>query len=61
MLKAFEMCDLGENKFFLGMEIPQFFEVIFFFQKRYALNGTKLFKLDKRKPVATLLDVNKRK
>lgn len=58
MLKVFEMSDLGQMKFFLGMEIFQSSEGIFLSQKRYALNLLKRFKLDKYKPVANPLVMN---
>lgn len=45
MLKAFEMSDLGEMKLFLGIEICQSCEGIFLYQKRYAFNLLKRFKL----------------
>lgn len=60
MLKVFEMSDLGEMKFFLGMEIAQSSEGIFLSQKKYALNLLKKFKLDKCKPVATPRVVNEK-
>lgn len=54
------MSDLGEMKCFMGMEISQSGEGIFFSQKRYALNQLKRFKLEKCKAVATPLVVNEK-
>jgi len=36
MMKLFEMTDLGEMAFFLGMEVKQIQDQIFICQKKYA-------------------------
>ena len=56
----FEMTDLGEMKYFLGMEIHQSNGGIFISQKKYDLEILKKFHMEKCKPVATLSVVNEK-
>ncbi|CAJ2651803.1 unnamed protein product [Trifolium pratense] len=60
MENEFEMTDLGEMKYFLGMEIFQSSVGIFISQKKYALEVLKKFHMDKCKPVSTPLVVNEK-
>ena len=56
----FEMSDLGEMNFFLGMEFSQFDAGIFISQKKYALEILKKFHMERCKPVTTPLVVNEK-
>ena len=58
MKKEFEMSDLGEMNYFLGMEIHQSNDGIFICQKKYAEDILKKFKMEKCKPIATPLEAN---
>ncbi|XP_031250003.1 uncharacterized protein LOC116107863 [Pistacia vera] len=58
MHKEFEMTDLGEMSYFLGMEIHQSHHGIFVNQKRYATQILHKYNMDKYKPVDTPLVVN---
>ncbi|GAU33542.1 hypothetical protein TSUD_143350 [Trifolium subterraneum] len=60
MENEFEMTDLGEMKYFLGMEIFQSSAGIFISQKKYALEVLKKFHMDKCKSVSTPLVVNEK-
>ncbi|KAK2404761.1 putative mitochondrial protein [Trifolium repens] len=60
MLQAFEMTDLGEMKYFLGMELHQHDDGIFISQSKYANDVLKKFKLESCKPVSTPLAVNEK-
>jgi hypothetical protein len=60
MLQAFEMTDLGEMKYFLGMELHQHNDGIFISQSKYANDVLKKFKLESCKPVSTPLAVNEK-
>ncbi|CAJ2645183.1 unnamed protein product [Trifolium pratense] len=60
MENEFEMTDLGEMKYFLGMEIFQSSVGIFISKKEYALEVLKKFHMDKCKPVSTPLVVNEK-
>lgn len=58
MHKEFEMTDLGEMSYFLGMEIHQSHHGIFVNQKRYTTQILHKYNMDKCKPVDTPLAVN---
>ena len=60
MEKMFEMSDLGEMKYFLGMEIHQCSTGIFISQKKYALDLLKKFKMERCKVVSTPLVYNEK-
>jgi hypothetical protein len=60
MLKEFEMSDLGEMHYFLGMEIKQKKDGIFLDQRRYASNLLQHFKMERSKSVNTPLIVNQK-
>ncbi|KAL4376745.1 hypothetical protein GQ457_02G023970 [Hibiscus cannabinus] len=53
MMKVFEMTDLGLMSFFLGMENKQAEHEVFIFQKKYAKEILKKFKLEECKEVRT--------
>ncbi|GKU88999.1 hypothetical protein SLEP1_g3199 [Rubroshorea leprosula] len=53
-----EMTDLGEMKYFLGMEVMQCSNEIFVSQEKYAKDTLKKFRMDKCKPIATPLTQN---
>jgi hypothetical protein len=53
MMQVFEMTDLGLMSFFLGMEIKQSKEEIFFCQKKYAKKILKKFHMKNCKPTTT--------
>ena len=59
-MKEFDMSDLGEMKYFLGLEITQTSEGIFLSQKQYATSLLKKFKLEKYNLVATSLVLNEK-
>src|SRR5262249_42898377 len=52
MEKFFEMTDLGEMKFFLGMEVHQLQQRIFVSQEKYAREVLKKFSMDRCKPAS---------
>jgi len=56
----FELSDLGEMKYFLGMEICQSKNGIFVSQRKYALEVLKKFHMERCKPVATPLVANEK-
>ena len=58
MKNEFKICDLGEMKYFIGMEIYQSKDGIFICQKKYAEDILKKFKMEKCKPIATPLEAN---
>ncbi|GLT32318.1 hypothetical protein SLA2020_069930 [Shorea laevis] len=60
MMKEFEMLDLGEMKYFLGMEIEQYKNGIFISQRKYALDVLKKFGMEDCKSVATPLVLNEK-
>ena len=60
MQAEFEMSDLGEMNFFLGMEFSQSDAGIFIRQKKYALEILKKFHMERCKPVTTPLVVNEK-
>jgi hypothetical protein len=53
MEKEFEMTNLGQMKYFLGLEIEQLKEGIFVCQQRYAHNVLTRFKMSNCKPAVT--------
>ncbi|XP_047264661.1 uncharacterized mitochondrial protein AtMg00810-like [Capsicum annuum] len=53
MMQAFEMFDLGLMTYFLGMEITQGKDEFFIFQKKYAKEILKKFKMKNCKEVNT--------
>ncbi|GLT45830.1 hypothetical protein SLA2020_196340 [Shorea laevis] len=55
LMKEFEMSDIGEMSYFLGMEIHQCESGIFVSQHKYALDVLKKFSMDKCKSVPTPL------
>jgi len=55
METKFDMSDLGEMSFFLGMEIHQATDGIFISKRKYAWDILKMFKMERCKPVPTLL------
>ncbi|KAF2301960.1 hypothetical protein GH714_030871 [Hevea brasiliensis] len=55
MLTAFEMTDLGEMSYFLGMEISQSQKGIFICQRKYAYEILKIFSMENSKPIGTPL------
>ncbi|RVW71674.1 Retrovirus-related Pol polyprotein from transposon TNT 1-94 [Vitis vinifera] len=60
MESEFEMSNLGEMKYFLGMEIHQCEAGIFISQQKYALKVLKKFHMERSKSVATPLVVNEK-
>ncbi|XP_031277700.1 uncharacterized protein LOC116136136 [Pistacia vera] len=58
MHNEFEMTDLGEMSYFLGMEIHQSQHGIFVSQKKFANEILHKFDMDRCKPVDTLLVAN---
>ena len=58
MEKQFEMSNLGEMKYFLGLEVYQSEVGIFLNQKKYALDILKKFRMQNCKPVPTPLVLN---
>ena len=55
MKQTFEMTDLGEMAYFLGMEIKQKNGEVFICQKKYAKEILKKFRIDECKSVYTLM------
>ncbi|KAK8571246.1 hypothetical protein V6N13_103375 [Hibiscus sabdariffa] len=53
MTKEFEMTDIGEMSYFLGVEVKQTEEGIFLSQKKYAKQILNKFRMKDCKPVAT--------
>jgi hypothetical protein len=51
MMNEFEMTDLGEMKYFLGIEVTQSAGGIFICQKKYAQEVLERFKMDDCNPV----------
>ena len=60
MNNAFEMTDLGEMTYFLGMEIHQTQQGIFICQRKYAMEVLKKFGMANCKPVSTPLMQNEK-
>lgn len=58
MQKQFEMTDLGDMKYFLGLEVHQSMDGIFICQQKYAQEILKKFKMQDSKPVPTPLVLN---
>jgi len=56
MMRVFEMTDLGEMSYFLGMEIQQFQHGIFIHQLKYAKEILKKFQMEKCKPMSTPME-----
>ena len=54
------MMDLGLMTFFLGMEIKQSEHEVFIFQKKYAKEILKKFKLDEFKEIRTPMNQNEK-
>ncbi|GKV33035.1 hypothetical protein SLEP1_g41587 [Rubroshorea leprosula] len=55
MMQEFAITDLGETKYFLGLEVQQLSKGIFICQRKYALDILKKFEMENCKPVATPL------
>lgn len=53
MMKIFEMIDLGERTYFLGMEIKQMQNEVFICQKNYLKEILRRFKIEECKSVRT--------
>ncbi|XP_027351227.1 uncharacterized protein LOC113862337 [Abrus precatorius] len=53
MIKCFEMTNLGLMSYFLGIEVVQQDDEIFIFQKKYAVDILKKFKMENSKPIST--------
>ena len=60
MESEFEMTDLGQMKYFLGMSIFQSEDGIFISQKKYAWEILRKFHMERCKPIATVLVVNEK-
>ena len=60
MMATFEMTDLGEMAFFLGMEIQQSKNEFFIGQEKYAKEVLRKFKMEECKPVDTPLAQNEK-
>ncbi|CAA0825713.1 cysteine-rich RLK (RECEPTOR-like protein kinase) 8 [Striga hermonthica] len=60
MMKTFEMTDLGQMSYFLGIEVNQEENGIFISQRKYTDNLLKRFKMDNCKPVATPMVANEK-
>ena len=58
MMQAFEMTDLGEMAFFLGLEIQQVQQGIFIEQQKYAKEVLKKFNMKDCKSLCTPLAQN---
>ena len=53
MMKIFEMMDLGEMSYFLGMEVRQTQNEVFICQKKYLKEILKIFNMEECKSVNT--------
>jgi hypothetical protein len=53
MQSEFEMTDLGIMKYFLGIEVDQSTKGIFVYQKKYAANIIKKFRMEECNPTKT--------
>ncbi|XP_016717050.1 uncharacterized mitochondrial protein AtMg00810-like [Gossypium hirsutum] len=60
MKSMFEMSNLGDMKYLIGMKIHQSDAGIFISQRKYALEVLKKFKIENCKPVATPLVLNEK-
>ncbi|KAJ4719034.1 Retrovirus-related Pol polyprotein from transposon TNT 1-94 [Melia azedarach] len=60
LYQKFEMTDLGEMKFFLGLQVHQTAEGIFVSQQAYVINMLKKFRMQHCKPTSTPLIVNQK-
>jgi len=60
MLAEFEMTDLGEMNYFLGMEIQQEKRGIFLTQRKYGIDILRKFKMENCNEVVTPLVVNEK-
>lgn len=56
----FEMTDLGEMKYFLGMQVKQSLGRIFLSQEKYAEDMLKKFNMSNCKPLATPMALNEK-
>lgn len=59
-MKSFEMTDLGQMHYFLGIEVNQDEKGIFISQEKYTENLLKRFEMEGCKPVATPLVTNEK-
>ncbi|GKV21544.1 hypothetical protein SLEP1_g31514 [Rubroshorea leprosula] len=55
MMQEFAMTNLGETKYFLGLEVQQLSKGNFICQRKYAVDILKKFEMESCKPVATPL------
>ncbi|GLU10855.1 hypothetical protein SLE2022_276360 [Rubroshorea leprosula] len=60
MMQEFAMTNLGETKYFLGLEVQQSSKGIFICQRKYALDILKKFEMENCKSVATPLVQNEK-
>uniref|UniRef100_A0A803L0D4 Reverse transcriptase Ty1/copia-type domain-containing protein n=1 Tax=Chenopodium quinoa TaxID=63459 RepID=A0A803L0D4_CHEQI len=60
MMSEYEMTDLGEMKYFLGMQVKQSPGRIFLSQEKYAENMLKKFNMRDCKPMATPMATNEK-
>jgi len=60
MMKVFEMTDLGEMSYFLGMEVQQNQRGIFIGQQIYAKEILKKFKMEKYKSMTTPMNLKEK-
>jgi len=60
MMKVFEMTDLGEMSYFLGMEVQQNQYGIFICQQKYAKETLKKFKMEECKSMTTPMNVKEK-
>uniref|UniRef100_A0A803M610 Reverse transcriptase Ty1/copia-type domain-containing protein n=1 Tax=Chenopodium quinoa TaxID=63459 RepID=A0A803M610_CHEQI len=60
MMSEFEMTDLGEMKYFLGMQVKQSQGRIFLSQEKYAEDMLKKFNMRDCKPMATPMATNEK-
>nr|GFA48020.1 uncharacterized mitochondrial protein AtMg00810-like [Tanacetum cinerariifolium] len=58
MHDEFEMCMMGEHNFFLGLQIKQMEDGIFFNQSNYIIKMLKKFSLEDSKPMKTPMSSN---